>query len=133
MIRKRKGKRRNKAQGVKCIEIPRVKLTLTISFRLTFQLYPKSAPRTRNNCGSRWRKGLSANGRFRSIHGTSRKNLVDNPDNSVHEPEGSARSILLLHGQRAKAIGEERPMFPMFLPRKWDTRRNNTDKYAARR
>lgn len=51
--------------------------------------------------------------------GTSRKNLVDNPDNSVHRGEkpvvGRARSILLLHGQRAKAITEERPMFPILL------------------
>lgn len=51
--------------------------------------------------------------------GTSRKNLVDNPDNSVHRGEkpvvGRARSILLLHGQRAKAITEERPMFLILL------------------
>lgn len=51
--------------------------------------------------------------------GMSRKNLVDNPDNSVHRGEkpvvGRARSILLLHGQRAKAITEERPMFPILL------------------
>lgn len=131
MIRKRKGKRRNKAQGVKCIEIPRVKLTLTISFRLTFQLYPKSAPRTRNNCGSRWRKAPMVG----FVPSTARRGRISSITRiiPVHEPEGSARSILLLHGQRAKAIGEERPMFPMFLPRKWDTRRNNTDKYAARR